>query len=86
VTVSVKEVLTVKEAADMLGVSTETIRNYIRDKRLPSSQPGSKGKHKRGGARHRILRVDVMRLVNATYEAPPSPANDDTSAPKDPAA
>ena len=47
------EILTTGEAADLLGVSTETIRRWCAQGTLPYEQPGQ---HKR------LRRVDVVRL------------------------
>lgn len=54
------EILTTGEAADLLGVSTETIRRWCAQGILPFEQPG---KHKR------LRRSDVMRLGAANEPA-----------------
>jgi excisionase family DNA binding protein len=48
------EILTTGEAADLLGVSTETVRRWCAQGILPFEQPG---KHKR------LRRADVMKLA-----------------------
>lgn len=50
------EILTTGEAADLLGVSTETIRRWCVQGTLPFEQPG---KHKR------LRRSDVLKLAEA---------------------
>lgn len=57
------EILDIKGAAKLLKCSVQTIRLYITSGTLPSSQPGAKGKHRKGGAPHRINRADVLALV-----------------------
>lgn len=70
-----KEILSVKEAAELLDRSEATIYRWIRTGKLPTSQPGRSddAKSTAGGAIHLINRRDVLalcppRLVSA-YEA-----------------
>lgn len=71
-----KMILTTKEAAELLGVSTFTIYGYVKDGRLRSARPGARElkRHRHGGAPHRFLRTDVLRL------ATPEPEPDSSSA------
>jgi len=64
-----------KEAAERLGVSVDTVYNYLRRKKLKSSQPGSTGRHRHGGAPHRIPKAEVDALLTARdYDEAPPPA------------
>lgn len=49
-----REYLTVNEVASELGVTSRTVRNWIRAKRLAA---------KRVGGVVRILRVDLQRII-----------------------
>ncbi len=56
-----KELLSVKEAAEFLGLSVSTIRRYIYDRRLPA--------YKVAGERLvRIRREDLEALLNPMFE------------------
>lgn len=50
--------LTITEAADMLGHSQQTVRRWIADGRLPACRPG--------GSHYRVAPGDVERLVQLT--------------------
>jgi excisionase family DNA binding protein len=53
--------LKVPEAAEALGVSERTIRNWIRDGQLPAIQPGGKGHTVRISERDLLRRSEVER-------------------------
>jgi excisionase family DNA binding protein len=70
------DVATVSEAAAMLRCSNSTVYAYLRVGKLRSSQPGASGKHRRGGAPHRIS-IASIRALSAAVERldtpPPAP-------------
>lgn len=56
-----KELLSVQEAADFLGLSVSTIRRYIRDGRLPAYRVA-------GERLLRIKRSDLEELLDPIFE------------------
>ncbi|HID85803.1 MAG TPA: DNA-binding protein [Anaerolineae bacterium] len=56
-----KELLSVREAADFLGLSVSTIRRYIRDGRLPAYRVA-------GERLLRIKRSDLEALLDPVFE------------------
>jgi len=60
------------QAAELLSVSTSTIRNWIRDGRLKSSQPGKRRHSRRGGARHLIPMSAIDELLTTEQAASPA--------------
>lgn len=50
--------LTITEAAELLGHSQQTVRRWIADGRLPACRPG--------GSHYRVAPADVERLVQLT--------------------
>ena len=56
-----KELLSVQEAADFLGLSVSTIRRYIRDGRLPAYRVA-------GERLLRIKRSDLEALLDPIFE------------------
>jgi len=56
-----KELLSVQEAADFLGLSVSTIRRYIRDGRLPAYRVA-------GERLLRIKRSDLEKLLDPIFE------------------
>jgi len=64
-----KELLSVREAADFLGLSVSTIRRYIHDRRLPA---------------YRVAAERVLRIRRGDLEALLSPVfQEETDDPRD---
>lgn len=72
-----REFVSTKEAARILDVSVDTVREYIKQKKLRSRQLGDDDKpRKKSGARqHRIPMVDIRKLLDPVkqYEAKKEP-------------